>query len=34
MYNEAGAITSTLERVINTAMPDFVSKVEVVIVDD
>lgn len=34
MYNEAGAITSTLERVINTAMPDFVIKVEVVIVDD
>ena len=34
MYNEAGAITSTLERVINTVMPEFVSKVEVIIVDD
>ena len=34
MYNEAGAITLTLERVINTVMPDFVSKVEVVVVDD
>ncbi|MDF1560904.1 MAG: glycosyltransferase family 2 protein [Bacteroidales bacterium] len=34
MYNEAGAITVTLERVINTVMPDFVRQVEVIIVDD
>ncbi len=34
MYNEAGAITVTLERVINTVMPDFVLQVELIIVDD
>jgi glycosyltransferase involved in cell wall biosynthesis len=34
MYNEAGAITVTLERIRDTAMPGFVSKVEVIIVDD
>ncbi len=34
MYNEAGAITVTLERVIKTVMPDFVRQAEVIIVDD
>jgi len=34
MYNEAGAITVTLERVIRTVMPDFVRQAEVIIVDD
>ena len=34
MYNESGVITTTLERLRNTLMPDFVSQVEVIIVDD
>jgi glycosyltransferase involved in cell wall biosynthesis len=34
MFNESGVITTTLERLRNTAMPDFVSRVEVIIVDD
>lgn len=34
MYNEAGVITLTLERVLNAVMPDFVSQVEVIIIDD
>lgn len=34
MYNEAGVITPTLERVIDTVLPDFVSQYEVIVVDD
>ncbi len=34
MYNEAGVIRSTLEKVIDTEMPDFVSQYEVIVVDD
>jgi glycosyltransferase involved in cell wall biosynthesis len=34
MYNEAGAITVTLERIRKTVMPGFVRQMEVLIVDD
>jgi glycosyltransferase involved in cell wall biosynthesis len=34
VYNEAGAITVTLERIRKTAMPCFVSQTELLIVDD
>jgi glycosyltransferase involved in cell wall biosynthesis len=34
MYNESGVITTTLYRLRNITMPDFVSQVEVLIVDD
>ena len=34
MYNEAGVITVTLERIRRTVMPGFVSRVEVLIIDD
>lgn len=34
MYNEASAITSTLEKLGNIVMPDFVSQHEVIVVDD
>ncbi|HCM58998.1 MAG TPA: hypothetical protein DIS74_01160 [Bacteroidales bacterium] len=34
MYNESGVITTTLDRLRNTTMPDFVSQVEVIIVND
>ncbi len=34
MYNEAGAITITLERLRGTIMPEFVRQVEVIIIDD
>ncbi len=34
MYNEAGVILQTLERVRNTVMPGFAEQVEVIIVDD
>jgi glycosyltransferase involved in cell wall biosynthesis len=34
MYNESGVITTTLDRLRNTTLPDFVSQVEVIIVDD
>ncbi|HRW28253.1 MAG TPA: glycosyltransferase family 2 protein, partial [Bacteroidales bacterium] len=34
MYNEAGTIALTLQRLRDTVMPDFVRQVEVIIVDD
>ncbi len=34
MYNEAGVITVTLERIGKTVMPGFVKQVEILIVDD
>lgn len=34
MYNEAGAITRTLERIHDTVMPEFIRQFEVIIVDD
>ena len=34
MYNESGVITTTLERLRAIVMPDFVTQVEVLIVDD
>lgn len=34
MYNESGVITTTLERLRATVMPDFVSLVEVIVADD
>lgn len=34
MYNESGVITTMLERLSSTMMPDFVKQVEVIIVDD
>ena len=34
MYNEAGVITVTLERIRKTVMPGFVKQVEILIVDD
>jgi len=34
MYNEAGVITMTMEKLRGAVMPDFVTQVEVIIVDD
>ncbi len=34
LYNEAGVIETTLERLRDTVMPDFVETMEVIIVDD
>lgn len=34
LYNEAGVITSTLERLVRTEMPDFVESMEIIVVDD
>ncbi len=34
MYNEAGVITTTMEKLRDTVMPDFVTQFEVIIIDD